>query len=351
MKTGKKIGIVTVVWRGYSKKYLPGWIESVRSQDYDGEKKIYITDNETTAETTGFISRTAPEANLILNKTNDGFAKGMNDGMRQAITDGCDYVLVLNIHTVMEPDCITEMVKVLKSDAKTGVVQARQMMPDKETISSLGNATHFLGFGYCVGYREKWQEQISEPTEIFYASGTSMLFRAEELMKIGLFDEEYWMYNEDQELPWRFRLAGYKVMLSPKAVLYNNYEFKRSITKFYWMDRNRMISILICYKWPTLVLILPAFILMELGHILFSLKGGWFRDKLKVWGYFLKPKTWRYLHRARERNQSLRIVKDKGIVELISGRIWYQEIDDWKLRAVNPVFGLYWKMVKLVIIW
>ena len=347
----KKIGIVTVTWRDYSQKYLTGWIEGIRKQDYAGEKKIYITDNETSPETAGFIARTAPEAGLILNKTNDGFAKGMNDGMRQAIADGCEYVLVLNIHTAMTEGCVREMVRVLERSRRTGVVQARQMMPDKTTINSLGCATHFLGFGYCLNYREKWSRQVKEPAEIFYASGTSMLFRAADLGKIGLFDEEYWMYNEDQELPWRFRLAGYRAMLAPRAVLYSNYQFQRSITKFYWMDRNRIISTLICYKWPTLLLITPPCILMELGHILFSLKGGWFRDKLRVWGYFLKPRTWAYLHRARQRNQKLRTVKDREIARLISGRIWYQEIDDWKLRVINPVFDIYWRTCRKLIFW
>ena len=82
---------------------------------------------------------------------------------------------------------------------------------------------------------------------------------------------------------------------------------------------------------------------MEFGLILFSLKSGWFRDKIKVWKYFFSLKTLSYILRARKRNQSLRKVKDSKIVNLISGKIWYQEINDWKLRLINPVFNLYLK--------
>ena len=178
-----------------------------------------------------------------------------------------------------------------------------------------------------------------------------MFFKRQALLEVGLFDEEYWMYNEDQELPWRMKLAGWKAVLAPQAIARTKYEFQRSIKKFYWMDRNRILAILECYHILTLILISPAFIVMELGLILFSLKSGWFKDKIRVWAYFLSIKNWQYILRARKRNQSLRKIKDKNIVKLISGKIWYQEVDDWKLRFINPIFGLYWKVAKKIIIW
>ncbi len=346
--------IISPNWRDYAKKYLAACIGSIRQQDYDGKKKIFITDNETSPQSAALINSLAPEAELILNPGNDGYAKGVNDAMRLALASGFDYIAVFNIHTVLAPNCLSEMIKVLTADKKIGVVQARQMMPDKETVNSLGNESHFLGFGYCFGYKQKWQDLerlYSRPQDIHYPSGSSMLFSREVLAKIGLLDEEYWMYNEDQEIGWRLWLAGYRVVMAPKAVLFNKYEFQRSIKKFYWMDRNRIITILLCYKLLTLLLVLPAFILMEAGLTLFALKNRWFKDKLRVWGYFLRPKTWIYLFQARKRNQSLRVVKDKDIINLISGKIWYQEIDDWKLRMINPIFNAYWQIVKKIIIW
>ena len=90
---------------------------------------------------------------------------------------------------------------------------------------------------------------------------------------------------------------------------------------------------------------------MEMGLILFSLKTGWFKEKMKVWKYFLTPAKWIYLIKARRASQRLRKTKDKDIIKLITGRIWYQEIDDWKLRLVNPIFNFYWRVVKKLIIW
>ena len=343
--------IISPNYKNYAKKYLKDFINSLRKQDYQGKMKIFITDNETGPDSFEFLAKTVPEAQLILNKTNDGYAKGCNDSIRQALARDFAYIIIFNIHTVLEPDCVREMIKAAERDNKIGAVQSRMMLwPDKNKISSLGNATHFLGFGYCLGYQEEWHGQAGNGSDIFYPSGSSFLIKCEVLEKVGLFDEEFWMYNEDQELGWRIWLAGYKCVLAPQAMLYNKYEFQRSIKKFYWMDRNRIISILICYKTLTLLLVFPAFIIMEFGLILFSIKTGWLKEKLRVWAYFLNPRTWAYLYRARKEVQSLRQVKDKDIVKLISGRIWYQEVADWKLKFINPVFSLYWQIVKKIII-
>jgi GT2 family glycosyltransferase len=352
----KKVAIIiTPNYKDYAKKYLSDCIESVRLQDYSGKIKVFITDNETSAESFQLLNKIAPEAELVLNKTNDGFAKGVNDSIRQALMQDFSYIAVVNIHTTIEPNYISELVKAAESDEKIGVVQARMMLdPEKDKISSLGNTTHFLGFGYCMHYKEEWEKIKNEHQKIeniFYPSGSSMFFKREILEKVGLLDEEYWMYNEDQEIGWRIWLAGYRCVLAPNAVMYNKYEFQRSIKKFYWMDRNRINATLQCYRLPTLLLILPACILMELGLILFSIKTGWFKEKIRVWKYFLTPSKWIYIFKARKRNQALRKIGDKDIVKMITGKIWYQEVDDAKLRLVNPIFNAYWKLVKSIIIW
>ncbi len=350
----KKVAIIIAPnWKDYAEKYLSECIASIRKQDYQGEIKIFMADNESTDASYGYLNRRVPEAEVHRNKTNDGFAKGNNDAMRLALDQNFDYLFLVNMDTLVEADCVSELVKTLESDESIGAVQARLMLwPDKDRINSLGNVSHFLGFGYSLGYRKKFTNYKLQITNyIQYPSGAAVMFTRKALETAGLFDEAYWMYNEDQELGWRLWLAGFKCVLAPQAVVYHKYEFAKSIKQYYWMDRNRIITVLICYKLPTLLLLLPAFVIMELGLVLFSIKSGWFRGKLRVWSFFLKPKTWRYLTKARRHNQSLRKVKDREIIKMITGKIWYQEVDDWKLRLVNPVFNLYWQAIKRIIIW
>ena len=72
---------------------------------------------------------------------------------------------------------------------------------------------------------------------------------------------------------------------------------------------------------------------------------------MDVYKYFLRPKHWRYIIKARQQTQKLRKIKDEDIIKLFSGRIWYQEIGDAKLKVANVIFNVYWKVIKIFIRW
>jgi GT2 family glycosyltransferase len=343
--------IVSPNYQDHAKTFLRDCIESLRRQDWAGEKKIFITDNQSTAESFSFLKETAPDAEIIRNENNDGFAKGNNDAMRLALKEGFDYLLLFNMDTIVEADCISQLVKTAESDGSIGAVQARLMLwPDKDKINSLGNVTHFLGFGYCEGYGEEFSSvHFQSAKSICYPSGAAVLYKREVLERVGFFDEEFWMYNEDQDLGWRTWLAGWQCVLAPQAVVYHKYDFAGDARKYYWLDRNRILAMIKNYHFSTLLLISFAFVFMEFGVLLFAFQKGWLRDKLKVYKYFLSLKNWQYILAVRRESQALRQVKDRDIVKMFSGRIWYEEVGDWKLGFVNHILNLYWKIIKWIL--
>ena len=357
----KKIAIILVNYKDYAKAHLSACWASLALQDYAGERKIFIVDNESTDKSLAQIKNIASDAEIIINKNNDGFAKGNNDAIKRALEQDFDYVILFNMDTVVARDCISKMVVAASlpggqtSSPPVGAVQARLMMLDRpELINSLGNTTHFLGFGYSAGNGDKYKSPpppFLKQVEICYPSGAAVLFKAELLREIGLFDESMWMYNEDQDLGWRSWLAGFKCVLAPEAVVYHKYEFSRSIKKYYFMDRNRIIAMLKNYHWATLVLIFPAFLVMEVGLMFFSIKNGWSKEKIRVYKYFFSIKHWRGITRSRKQAQSLRKVKDKDIIKLFSGRIWYQEIGEARLKVANVIFNVYLKIIKVLVKW
>lgn len=374
LKNNKKIAIIiSPNYKDYAKRYSVDCITSIRKQKKINEFKIFITDNESTEESFTYLKKIAPEVEIIRNEKNDGFAKGNNDAIKVAIAQGFDYFALFNLDTILDENCIAKMIEVMENPSNPfyqggsltiGAAQARLMLwPDKDKINSIGNVTHFLGFGYSDGYKEKFS--IFPPMsglrrinnfqfsikEICYPSGAGVLFTREVLEKIGLLDEEFWMYAEDQDIGWRIWLAGYKCVLVPEAIVYHKYEFSRSIEKYYWMDRNRIIVMLKNYHWASLVLIFPAFLLMEIGLFIFACGNGWLKEKIKVYKYFLNLKNWKYILNTRKQTQSLRKVRDKDIIKIFSGKIWYQEIGDWKLKIANIIFNTYWNIIKKLIIW
>ncbi len=344
--------IISPNWRDYAEKYLVDCLASLRHQTFQ-DFDLFLIDNESSEKSFAFLTETAPEATIVRLDHNAGFAGGNNAALKRVVAGEYRFAFLVNMDTTLEARCLEELMKAGKEFPQAGAVQARIMLaqaPDR--LNSLGNETHFLGFGYCKGYNDLYTPHPGDNgREMAYPSGAAVLLSVAALRRVGLFDEEMWMYNEDQDLGWRMWLAGYACVLAAHAVIYHNYEFSRSIAKYYWMDRNRLIVIFKNYHLLTLLLIAPGLLVMECGLALFSLQSGWWKEKLNVWKYFLSLKHWRYILRERHRIQSARLIKEKKIARLITGRIWYQEIADVKLKLINPVFELYWRLIRVVMCW
>ncbi len=346
----KKVAIILINYKEYAQKYLSDCLDSIRKQDYVGEKNLYLVDNSSSEESYEFLKKNAPEAIIIRNENNDGFAKGNNDAIKEAFKDKCEFIVLFNMDLIADEKALSEMIKVAEGDNSIAAVQSRLMLwPEKNLLNSLGNSSHFLGFGFCLNYREEYNNKLLKNEKIFYPSGAAVLFKSSVLKEVGLFDESYFMYNEDQDLAWRIWLAGYSCVLAPSSIAYHKYEFSRSVKKYYFMDRNRIITILKNYSCLSLILIFPAFIIMELGLLFFSIKNKSLKQKLKVYLYFLNIFNWRRILKDRKIVQRSRKIKDYHLFDLMSAKISYQEISSPALNLANYFFSFYFIILKFII--
>ncbi len=350
-----KVAVILINYKDYAKKYLPECLASLRNQSYPKDSfKVFIVDNATTPETAAYLRATAPEAEIILDKRNTGFALGNNLAMEKAFAANYDYIVIFNMDTIADPEWLRELVAAAEADRSAGAVQSLIMLhPETEKINSLGNQMHFLGFGFCDGYGEKISD-LKRPIskQFFYASGASVLYPVKVLREIGLFDPEFFMYQEDTDLSWRIRQAGYKIVLAEKSVMFHKYQFSRSVLQFYYMERNRVIMMFENYRLGTLILIFLPFISMELGMLPYTALRGLLSAKLKVYGYFFHFKNWRRMIKNKKAKAKLRKIKDRELARLIVGKLEFQEIANPILRyIVNPVFNLYWRVVRNLIFW
>ncbi|MEI8361073.1 MAG: glycosyltransferase family 2 protein [bacterium] len=345
--------IISPNYKDYADKYLLDCIASLRQQDCIARCKIFIVDNASTEASRELLIKIAPEAELLHNSDNAGFAKGNNVAMKAAISLGLKYLVLINMDTILDLRAISQLIIEAESNDDVGGVQSRLMLwPAMTKVNSLGNATHFLGFGFSLFYNIEYDDLKSAPNrEIFYPSGAAVLYKASVLKEIGLFDEELWMYAEDQDMGWLMWLAGYKCHLAINSIVYHKYEFSRSIQKYYWMDRNRIILLFKNLKIATLIIILPALFIMELGLIFFAIKNNSIKQKFEVYRYFLKASTWSYILKARTLAQSKRKIKDKKITDMMKSVIEYQEIASTPLVLANYFFTLYWWLASKLIVW
>ncbi len=345
-----RLAIIVINYKDYANRYLVDFLTSLRAQNFAGQWQLFIVDNESTAQTLNYLASQAPEATIITNHDNAGFAKGNNDGIKAALRAGYEYFVLLNLDIILAPDALRQLVAAADKFENWGSIQALLMLhPATDKINSWGNAFHYLGFGYCLG---NGQPPLNiYPQQIAYGSGAGLLLSSQAWQKVGGFDEKFWMYHDDLELGWKLRLAGYENYLADQAIIYHKYQFAKSIKQYYWMERNRGIVLLTHYRLPTLLLIAPMLIIVEIGLLAVALAKGFVGQKLRSYVWFVNPINWPYLWRRRKFLNQLRVRPDRAMAKWLISEINYQDVNKPILPLANLLLKIYWQVVKKIIIW
>ncbi len=209
---------------------------------------VYLIDNNSGKEDIKELSRyleTSPlRVELVLNSENVGFAKAANMGMRHAIKEGFDYVLLLNNDTLVEPDFLEKLIETAESEERVGIVSGKVLFRDGRRIFSLGGSISFLrNIGHLHYYRRPVHEASHIERDFYctFVSGCLMLIKVELLKDVGLLDEDFFMYIEDVDFCYRALKRDWKIKVNPKAVIYHA-EGASSTSEFaaYWASLNRL---------------------------------------------------------------------------------------------------------------
>ena len=247
-----KLSIVIV---NYNVKYF---LEQCLYAAYKAASKIsseiIVVDNDSVDGSCQMVAEKFPEATLIANKENVGFSKANNQAIR--IAKG-EYILLLNPDTVVEEDCFLKIVQFMDKTPDAGglgvkmidgkgrfLPESKRGLPTPEVafwkmfgFSSL--FPHSKRFGrYHLGYLDN--DQIHE---VEVLAGAFMLLRRETLDKVGLLDEDYFMYGEDIDLSYRITKGGYKNYYFPETTIihYKGESTKKGSINYVKVFYNAMI--------------------------------------------------------------------------------------------------------------
>jgi GT2 family glycosyltransferase len=191
--------------------------------------------------------------------------------------------------------------------------------------------------------------------EISYASGAAFFVSAEMIRNFGAWDEDFFLYHEDMEWSLRLRAAGYRIIMASESVFYHKYQFARSIEKFYWMERNRYGVMLMFFRIPTLLLLLPIMLGLEIGLWIFSFINKYADKRVAVYKYWLRADHWKLWLKKRRRIQKIRTVSDRYLMSYAVSGIYFQDasVDNPLVNYIaNPVMAMYyWLVVKGLIWW
>lgn len=350
-----------LLWDQEPKRYLPDAIAGIQKQTYDHDLieflVVYNSHKPEHESQASYIEselekhkEVLPHVTFLNQDTNLGFSGGNNLGKQWAIDHGFDYVFLHNGDGILAPDCIKELVFAMDSDLDIGVAQSLMLLhPETHLINSSGNNFHYLGFGYTDQYKRHVRElSLPKVKDIGYASGGAVMMRTDLLKEYGLWDEDYFMYHEDTDYSLRMKMVGKRVVIARDSVFYHKYQFAKSIQKYYWMERNRYTILFVFYKWRTLLLLTPILIPLELGLFLFSFKNGWWREKLRVYAYWLNPRNWKTWKPKRAFIQKRRTISDRVLLKDAVTGIYFQEKEFEHpiiTLIANPIMNLYYRLI------
>jgi len=203
-----KVSVIIVNYNG--KIFLEKCLNSLSKVNYENFE-IIVVDNNSTDGSIEFVTKNYPSIILLKLNSNKGFAEPNNIGAK--IANG-KYLLFLNNDTIVTQNFISEMVQVIENDKKIAICQSLLLKPD-ESVDSSGDFIDQLGVVYNS------TRIPDEIREISSARGASMLIRKSIFDILEGFDEKFYVSFEDVDLGWRTWMIGYKVMLTPKSVVYH----------------------------------------------------------------------------------------------------------------------------------
>lgn len=220
--------------------FIDKCLDSLLAQTYPS-LEIVVVDNASSDGSLVFVSGRYPEVMVVANERNLGFAEGNNVGIRRSTGK---YVALLNTDAEADPNWILELVGVAEANPKIGMCASKVLFAQQRNrINSAGLLIYadLTAVNHGMGQEDRGQFDRLEKT--FGPYGAAAFYRREMLDETGLFDPDYFMFREEDDLAWRGQLAGWVCYYVPAAVVYHQRSASAGIgsrLKLYYGERNRI---------------------------------------------------------------------------------------------------------------
>ncbi len=207
---------------------------------------VIVVDNDSTDGASAAIRSAHPNMTLIETGANLGFTGGNNVGIRYALENGADYVMLLNNDTIVAPDMLESLVATLEQNPTVGVAGPMIYYHDApEVIWSAGGSIDWKhGTTTMIGVNEEDKSQFgTQPRPVDFVTGCALLARRSVWERVGLLDDKFFMYYEETEWCVRVTRAGYKIMHVPTSMLWHKISTEERVSPrtFYYLTRNRLL--------------------------------------------------------------------------------------------------------------
>jgi len=277
------VAIVIINWNN-----APDTIECLRSlvNLLYANYKVIVVDNGSKDNSLEMISRAFPDIVMIKFADNKGYGAGCNSGLRYAFEQlGAMYCLLLNNDTAIEDKYFLNcLVNSIQDDASIGIVGplVRNYSPP-HSIQSAG-----VQINLYIGNSQLITHTSQKPIWTDAVHGCAFLIKKEVFEKVGLFDENFFLYWEETDYCIRVRQAGYRILVNPETYILHKISAssgRQTALYLYYYFRNRLLLMrkhAQPVQWVILLVLLPLYILIHLwksfregNNLLMSAKAIW----------------------------------------------------------------------------
>ena len=220
-----KTAVVILNYNGaeHLKRFLPSVVEHTPQ-----EMRIIVADNGSTDSSLELLSQETQfgRVETLIMDQNYGFAGGYNRALKEV---DAECFVLLNSDVEVTAGWLEPLVATLTNQPKVAAVAPKILSVSKPTefeyAGAAGGFIDVLGYPFCRGRIlstiEQDQGQYDTKREVFWASGAALCCRAEVFRRLGGFDADFFAHMEEIDLCWRMQLAGYKIMVEPRSVVYH----------------------------------------------------------------------------------------------------------------------------------
>ena len=211
--------------------YLLQCVDSLSHALRGTDSEVIVVDNHSRDNSVTLLRQYHPEVRIVENLHNLGFAKANNIAIRQSRGE---YVLLLNPDTIVSESVVKGVISFLDSHPEAGSAGVRMLNADGTVApeSRRGVPTPMTAFyklsGLCgmfpnsrrFGRYYLGHLPWDSPQQIEVVSGAFCMLRTSVLKKVGLLDEDYFMYGEDIDLSYRILKSGATNWYVPETILH-----------------------------------------------------------------------------------------------------------------------------------
>lgn len=216
-----KVGIVTVTYN--SEPYLEQFFSSLLGQDYS-KTHTYVIDNLSKDNTVSLLNTKyciGDKYTVVANDNNLGVAAGNNQGILMALSEGCEWILLLNNDTTFPSNFLSELI------ASSSQLGRRVTVPKIYFDNPSGHIWYGGGgfnprrgyTGYHTGIGEPDHGQFDIESIVDYSPTCAMLIHQSVFIDVGLMDESYFVYFDDTDFCWRLKQLSIPIGYTPSTSL------------------------------------------------------------------------------------------------------------------------------------